>query len=226
MKPSKAYIIRISSELSRRYAKDAANSCEKVGLPYEFVEGTENKTAYDAWAQCGLPVKTLGVYKSAKIDKAACATVSHAKVWDTISKRKETAIVLEHDAVMLHPVNIDIPDNVLVTLGYKLSDPRKYNHTTAGEPRDISPIDGHEGAHAYALSWKTAESMLSELNTIGVSLPIDNTFFLKMRKTKIPLGIMNPTPAIGWIRESTIWSHSSEINYPFIDSFSKNYRTS
>lgn len=224
MLPQKAYIIRISSELSRRYAKNAADSCDRIGLPYEFVEGTENKTAYDAWSQCRFPVKTLGVYKSHKIDKAACATVSHARVWNMISSRKETAIVLEHDALMLHSVSIDIPDNIIVALGYKITDPVRYNHVAAGEAQRIDIIDGHEGAHAYALSWKTAESMLSELNTIGVSLPIDNTFFLKMRKTKIPLGIANPTPAIGWIRESTIWNASSTVNYPFIESFSRHYK--
>lgn len=225
MLPQKAYIIRISSELSRQYAKDAADSCDRIGLPYEFVEGTENKTAYDAWLQCGLRVKTLGVYKSHKIDKAACATVSHARVWSMIASRKETAIVLEHDALMLHPVSIDIPDNMIVTLGYKVKNPDGYNHIVAGGARRLDTIDGHEGAHAYAISWKTADTMLNELNTIGVSLPVDNTFFLKMRKTKVPLSIANPTPAIGWVRESTIWDGSSVVNYPFIESFSQYYKS-
>ena len=223
MRPQKAYIIRISSDISRKYADDAADSCDRIGLPYEFVEGVENKTAYEAWTQCGLPIKMLGVYKTHKIDKAACATVSHAMTWSKIAKRKETAIVLEHDALMLQPVSIDIPDNTIVTLGYKLKDPSQYNHVKAGPPTNIVPINGHEGAHAYAITTTTANALLAELNTNGVSLPIDNMFFLKMRRSKIPLTIADPTPAIGWVRESTIWKDSSILNYPFVDSFTQNY---
>jgi hypothetical protein len=92
----------------------------------------------------------------------------------------------------------------------------------AGGPQGLINISGHEGAHAYAITWNTASAMLDELNTMGVSLPVDNTYFLKTRTTKIPLSIAGPTPAVGWIRESTIWKESSTLNYPFIESFSKN----
>lgn len=224
MYPEKAYIIRISDPRSRRYAEDAAKSCERVGIPYEFFDGVENKTAYDAWMHCPFPVKMVGVYKSDKVDKAACATVSHAMLWHRISTRKEVAVVLEHDALMLHPVTVHIPDNMLVALGYKLQDPTRYDHTSAGSPTRLQTIEGHEGAHAYALTWNTAATLLNELNTVGANLPIDNTFFLKMRRTKVPLSIADPTPAVGWIRESTIWKESSTLNYPFIDSFNKHYR--
>jgi GR25 family glycosyltransferase involved in LPS biosynthesis len=164
----------------------------------------------------------LGIYKTDRIDPAACATVSHALLWKRILDNKETAIILEHDAVMLQPVDVDIPDHKIVVLGYKLKDISRYNHLKAGKPKDILDIDGHEGAHAYAITWKTAELMLQELQSNGISLPIDNSFFLKMRKSKIPLSIMSPTPAIGWLRKSTIWDESSEINYDFIDSFRYN----
>lgn len=222
--PQKAYILHISSNLSQEYADITAKSCKSLGIPYEFFKGIEGKSAYDAWTQSGLNARTLGIYKTDQIDSAACATVSHALLWKKIVDNRETAIILEHDAVMLHPIDIDIPDNKIVVLGYKLKDISKYNHLKAGKPKDILNIDGHEGAHAYAITWRTAELMLQELQSNGISLPIDNTFFLKMRKSKIPLGIMSPTPAIGWLRESTIWNESSEVNYDFIDSFKSNLR--
>lgn len=224
MHPEKAYIIRISNPISQQYARDAAESCERIGLPYEFFDGVENKTAYDAWMLCNFPVKMMGLYKTNKVDKAACATVSHALVWHRIATRKEVAIVLEHDALMLHPATIHVPDNMIVALGYKLQEPKRYNHVVAGPPQKLVNIEGHEGAHAYAITWNTAATMLNELNTMGVSLPIDNTFFLKTRRTKIPLSIADPTPAVGWIRESTIWKESSTLNYPFIESFTGNLR--
>jgi hypothetical protein len=107
-------------------------------------------------------------------------------------------------------------------LGYKLTDPSKYNHKKAGKPKSIKVIDGHEGAHAYAITWKTAGLLLDELKEIGVNSPVDNKFFLKMRETKIPIGIADPTPAIGWIRQSTIWPESATLNYEFIESFKNN----
>jgi hypothetical protein len=225
MYPEKAYIIRISDPKSQQYAQDAARSCERIGLPYEFFDGVENKTAYDAWMQCEFPVKMVGVYKTGKVDKAACATVSHATLWHRIVARKEVAVILEHDAIMLQPVTIDIPDGTIVTLGYKLRDPSSYDCVRAGPPQGLTSLDGHEGAHAYAITSNTAAMMMDELNTKGVSLPIDNMFFLKSRRTDIPLSIADPTPAIGWIRESTIWKESSTLNYPFIDSFARNLRS-
>ena len=224
MKPQKAYILRISTDLSREYAEIAAESCRKLGIPYEFFEGIENKTSYEAWTQSRLNVKMLGVYKTNNVDKAACATVSHALLWKKILDNRETAIILEHDAVMLQPVDIDIPDERIVVLGYKLSDISRYDHNKAGSPKELITITGHEGAHAYAINWTTAAMMLNELQTIGVSFPIDNTFFLKMRRSKVPLSIASPTPAIAWLRKSTIWNESAEVNYEFIPSFSSHLK--
>ena len=222
-KIEKAYIIRISSELSRQYAKDVSKSCEKINLPFEFFNGTEQKSGYDAWNQSGLDFKPLGLYKSNKTDKAACASVSHALLWKKIYENKETAIILEHDGHMLQPVNeLNIPDNMIVVLGYKLTDPSKYDHKRAGKPKTIKIIDGHEGAHAYAITWKTAGVLLNELKEIGVNSPVDNKFFLKMRETKVTIGIADPTPAIGWIRQSTIWPEAATLNYEFIESFKNN----
>lgn len=224
MKPEKVYIIRISTEISKKYAADAAASCEKLGIPYEFFEGIEGKTAYDAWMTSGIPAKMMGVYKFSKVDGSACATVSHAKLWKKIEENRECAIILEHDSLMLHKVNIDIPDNMIAVLGYKLQEPKRYNHLKAGSPKNIIPISGHEGAHAYAITWKTASILLEELTTVGVAMPIDNTFFLKMRRSNVPLGIVDPTPALAWVRQSTIWPTSAEINYDFIPSFQKNLK--
>lgn len=224
MIPEKAYIIRISSKISREYADLTASSCRTVGISFEFIEGVEGKSAYSAWSQSGLNIKMVGVYKTDKIDKAACATVSHALLWKKIADQKETAIILEHDSMMLHPVKLEIPDDKIVVLGYKLRDIERYDHLKAGAPKQILNIDAHEGAHAYAITHRTASKMVAELNVIGNSLPVDNTFFLKSRSSKIPLGIANPTSAIGWLRDSTIWNETSEANYPFIDSFKQHLK--
>lgn len=223
MIPQKAYILRISNPLSQEYAKTAAASCEKAGIPYEFFEGFENMTWSEAWKNCGTKIRDDHLRKKlgSAVDKAACCSASHARIWKKILDEKECAIILEHDGYMLHNINIEIPDNAIVVLGYKLRDIQKYDYQKAGPPTYLKSIDGHEGAHAYALTWQTAERLLNELEQNGPRGEIDNIYFLRTRKTKVPLQLMVPTPAIGWLRHSTIWKETSTRNYEFVEDFRK-----
>ena len=158
--------------------------------------------------------------------KAMATTAGHFHIWKTIAEGPdEVAIVLEHDAIMLQPLDIKIPDNKIVVLGYKLVDPSRYNHVAAGKPTEFIDIDGHEGAHAYAITRNTARALIEELEQIGVRSAIDNDYFIRIqRRSKIKLCIASPTPAMAWLRESTIWSRSAHRNYDFIPSFLKNYK--
>jgi len=223
MIPEKAYILKISNSLSEEYAKTAADSCEKAGIPYEYFQGIEGVSWGEAWRKCEvkIPDHMLSKRIGGRVDKAACCSASHAKIWKKIYDNKECAIILEHDGYMFHNVNIEIPDNAIVVLGYKLRDIQKYDFTKAGPPREIRKIDGHEGAHAYAITWKTAEILLKELESKGPRGEIDNIYFLKTRKTSVPIHLMLPTPAIGWLRKSTIWNETSIRNYDFVEEFRK-----
>ena len=77
MIPTKAYIIRITDPISQEYAKTAAESCERIGIQYEFFEGVEKSET--------------------QTDLALCASLSHANLWKLIYERKECVIILEHD---------------------------------------------------------------------------------------------------------------------------------
>lgn len=227
MIPSQAYIIRISTQLSREYADSCARSCEHVGLPYEFYDGVEGQSNYNAWMDSGLDVKpgSLDHRRNQKdIDPAACCSVSHALIWKRVAESSQCAVILEHDALMLHPIDIDIPDGKIIVLGYKLSDPKQYNHIKAGPPTTISDVYYHHGAHAYAITPKTASMLLDEIRTVGGGGPIDNRFFMRERWSKIPLMIADPTPAIGWIRESTIWPKADREIGPLIGSFERHLK--
>lgn len=227
MKPQKAYIIRISSSISQEYALTAAQSCEDLGIPYEFFEGTENKSSYNAWMESGIDLKP-GSYEykrsTTNVNSAACCTVSHARLWKQIYERQECAIVLEHDAIMLHRLDIDIPDNMIVVLGFKLEDPTRYDHASAGPSKKILKINKHQGSHAYAITHNTAKILLDEIFEEGVRGVIDNVYFMRSRTTSVPLSITDPTCAIGWLRESTIFSSTSSNNYEFTNSFKKHLK--
>lgn len=227
MIPTKAFIIRVSSPISQQYADTCARSCQALGIDYEFFDGVENMRNYDAWFSTGLEVKpgTNEHRRYAKnIDPAACCSVSHALVWKRIAETQQCAIVLEHDALMLHKINLEIPDGKIVVLGYKLTNPNEYDHDKAGPPKNMLDIESHHGAHAYAITPRTAEMLLDELRVSGAGGPIDNRFFMKKRWSKIPLAIVDPTPAIGWIRQSTIWESASDVRGTTIKSFTKHLK--
>lgn len=241
MQTQRAYILTINKPISKEYAKHTAESCDSIGLDWEYFEGWCDIPGVLAWAKSGINL-TINEGKPITLppanmyyppnpnlhagEKAECCTVGHAAIWKKIAEGKEdVGIVLEHDAVMLHKLSIDIPDNNMVVLGYKLENPSRYDHMTAGPPVRLVPIKGHEGAHAYAMTKKTAEILIEELETVGRWSAVDNAYFiLNQRRTKVPLSIADPTPALGWLRESTIWDGSAHRNYEFISSFAKNYK--
>lgn len=227
---SKAYILKIDTPLSNEYAAVAADSCNKVGLKWEYFNGFQNMTGKMAFGQLGisnLPTEPVGhVPAMTQAMKAMCATAGHFAIWKKIAEGPdEAAVILEHDAIMLQPLTIDVPHGVIMVLGYKLDDPSRYDHEAAGTPKEIYKIEGHEGAHAYAITKKTAQFLINELEDKGVRSAIDNDYFiLRQRRTAVPLVIASPTPAMAWLRESTIWTKSAHRNYKFIPSFQENYK--
>ena len=227
---TKAYILRIDTDISISYSEDAAKSCASVGLPYQYVQGFQNQTGKSAFGSLGIQGLPTEPYK--RIDnpstghKAMCATAGHMRIWQSIIDGPDEAVViLEHDAIMLQPLTIDIPDNKIVVLGYKVTDPSRYNHKSAGPPNELIDINGHEGAHAYAITRTTARFLIEEITRQGIRSAIDNDYFIRgQRRTAIPLSIASLTPALGWLRKSTIWGASASKNYEFVASFSKNYK--
>jgi len=221
MIPSKAYILKIDSDISNEYAKTASDSCDRIGLPWEYFEGYTNMSAYEAYMKTGINIPGLDAFKDYTFrDNPMCCSAGHAAIWKKIADNNECAIVLEHDALMFHKIEIDVPDNVIMVLGYKTTTPEKYNYIDAGPPTHYHIIDGHEGAHAYALTAESAKFMVNEIETKGILGCVDNAYFLRhQRKCRLPVAIMDPTPAVAWLRQSTLWPNSAYSNYAMIPSF-------
>jgi GR25 family glycosyltransferase involved in LPS biosynthesis len=162
----------------------------------------------------------------------ASISASHFKIWEKIKNNKETAIILEHDAVIFYPINIDIPDNMIVNLGYKVENLSDYDYKQAGSPKQILRVKWHSGAHAYCINHVTADLLLNELREKGIGLPIDGFFFLRWQsdifKSNVPIAILDPISAVAFVRETTNTSNqgmkASILNAPLIDSFKKNFK--
>jgi FkbM family methyltransferase len=224
--PARAYILRTTDARSMEYASLCAQSCHGVQMPYEYVNGYEGLSQDNLWHRLPLNITVRHAMK----DSAACATASHLMIWKKIVERKETAVILEHDAIMLHPVTLPIPDNQIVALGYKYENAHDYDHQGAGAPTEIESIRRHSGAHAYAITWRTAERLLEEVERRGILNAVDNFYFMRINdpgdtETEMPLSIMLPTPAICWLRESTIWPGGpSTLNYDVRPEFLEYFR--
>jgi hypothetical protein len=219
MKPEKAYIIVINDPRSIEYAAHAVKSCNDLGIEYQIIQGLQDLDLVQAWAH----VKEGIIIRAEMDDKAACASATHALVWQRIAENKECAIILEHDAVMLHKLEIDIPDNEIVCLGYKYPNITAYDHERAGPSVRLIPIGMHGGAHAYAITYVTAHMLLKELYEKGAEEAVDNRYFMRNYPelvSKVPISICDPISAMGWIRESTIWDGDADLqNFTFLRSF-------
>jgi len=222
MKPRKAFILKTDHEQSTIYATAVAKSCDNIGFEWEYINWYQGQAEL-AW-------ENIGVEKPKRVsgnEAAQCCFSGHIHIWKRIVDLGEPAVILEHDGMMLHKIEIDIPDNMMVMLGYKLETPEKYKHIEAGPPREIIDVHGggHEGSHAYALSPDTAQKLIDHVYENGAIAAIDNRYFLKSRKVDVPIKIMSPTPAIGWIRASTIQPNniSATRNYEFIETFKNHF---
>ena len=163
MKVSKAYIMYHQDPISIEYAKDAAASCDKVGLPWEYYEGYKPDSQKDLWKNFK-DTADVTVPKFKPMDKgAAGCTASHAHLWKRISKNKECVIILEHDGIMLHPLDLNIPDDRIVALGYKYYDWDKYDYQSAGPPKKLVDVQFHPGSHAYAITHVMAQTLVDEI---------------------------------------------------------------
>jgi hypothetical protein len=228
--PKQAFVIRtFRDELSKEYAEVAEESCRKVGLtPITWVGYNKSDCTIES-------LTTLtGIQFGAMDIGAACATAAHFGVWKHIASLEsdDPVVVLEHDALMLHPIEIKDPiqwDGKIIALGYKIDDPAKYDHVAAGRPNKLLPLKRHSGAHAYMITPNTARQLLDELSRAGARRAIDNFYFMRVNdpgdtESIVPLSMLEPVPAIGWLRKSTIWVSPSTLNYDVVESFSKNLR--
>lgn len=223
-KVQKAYIMRTSDPRSMEYSIKCAESCDAVGLPYQFWEAHNYKTADELWQDHPI----VSDYNPTMVPPAASCTATHYDLWQHIATTGECAAILEHDIIMLRPIDIHIPDGVICNLGYKLANIEVYDYEAAGKPNEIIPISNQYGSHGYCITSETAKQLIEELRVIGAPVSIDASHFIRdddRFTSKIPMGMISPTPGICWLRESTIWCDGAqEINAPFVESFRTHLR--
>ena len=204
----KALIIRRDGvEISKEYAQVTAESCEKHGLEYEFLKAVEFLSSKDAIESVGMKYKY-----QAKHSSQACCTASHIQAFRRVIEINEPCLILEHDALVLGNVkDVEIPDNAVVTFGFRVGKPNEY---LPSEPATkVTKIENSTGTHAYAITPTTAKTLLNKMKIEGVTCDIDKFLMIGESyrlnaKTPplsgLPLYVCDPPQAVCWVRESTM----------------------
>lgn len=198
MNIDRALIIRrLRVELSMEYAQVCAESCEKYGLPYEFIDGVEFMSSEDAF-------KSVGTWKHPEYKSMTghdnCHS-SHIKCWRRIVELQKSCLILEHDAIVKGVVtNVNIPDMAVVTFGHRVGLLEMY------EP--VAPIQGlveiprAMGVHACGLSPVTAKWLVDDVEKNGVKNNVD-CWLIMERQSGLPLYVTEPPQVVCWPRIST-----------------------
>ena len=173
---SKAYIIRVDGhEESEQRAKRCSDSCDLVGMPWEYWE------AYNGLAdKLTPPAHHSGVMEMIKVTdhyltrgELACA-LSHISLWQKCVLDDQPLVIMEHDSVMVQPYTNHAVFNSICFLGSN----EQVNQGWAVMP---TPPHASEGpnyhfmcrAHAYAVDPAVAKNMLAHVLKYGVCAPLD-----------------------------------------------------
>jgi len=223
-----AYIIYIDNEHSIEYANQCAQSCERFGVPYTLFKGysdiPNNKltsiTGFNwiidnAYLDCVNEDETIN---SDSVNKELNCTASHLKLWELIASRDCACAVFEHDVIVKHQItNIDIPDDQVVMLGYRLLSEDHYNFPNV--PIQLHSIQTFQGAHAYALTPTMAKVLLDKLHNEykqlygGIDATVDGLISIE-NNLRINKSVISPPVAIAVVgkRKSTIRELPAKYN--------------
>lgn len=173
---SKAYIIRVAgNENSETRATRCAESCDLVGMPWEYWDAYNGITD-----ELVAPEHHSGVMEMVKITdhyltrgEVACA-LSHISLWQKCVLDDQPLVVLEHDSVMVQPYVNHAVFNSICFLG---------SNEQVNQGWGVFPTPPHasEGpnyhflcrAHAYAIDPAVAKNMLAHVLKYGICAPLD-----------------------------------------------------
>lgn len=211
-----AYIIYISREESIEYANECARSCKDHNIPYTLWKGVE-------YADCNKASEETGITFAVDMSKGEIGcTASHLKLWRVIAEQPHACCVFEHDAVVCHNFfNIEIPDDKLVMLGYRVGS--KDDYVYPGGKTTFVDISKFEGTHSYCITPNMAKLLISKMEGEytssfgGVNTSIDGILSVH---DSIGIGrcIMDPPPVVCVVgnRVSTIQGEPARYNTSFL----------
>ena len=203
MKIDRALIIRrLKVQDSLDYAKMCADSCEKFGIPYEYIDGIEFVSSEEAMELVGAWINPKQ-YEQARGRGVStgnnCCHASHIKAWRRILEINKPCLILEHDSIVKGDVRtVDMIDDAIINCGHRISHPDMYEPIRQAD--SLVKIRTASGGHAYALTPKTAKYLIDDVEQNGVNINVDEWINLKCG---LPLYAMEPSQVVCWPRVSS-----------------------
>lgn len=204
---------------SKEYAAKCAATLEQCNVPSEFLPAIEGLKPEKAAEAVGLEIpkkkpkdveNTIWDHPECLEMGNVCCTASHVKAWKRIIELDMPCAVLEHDAYVLRNFrNFQIPDDYLVYLGPRMRDTKTY--VPKSRIRRLIQIHQAIGTHGYALTPKTAETLVKRVEEHGMIWGVDWFLFMG-NECKIPIIAADPYPLICLSRESTMNDHKDEVD--------------
>ena len=197
MKIDRALLIRTNHELSIQYSQDCIASCEKHKLPYEIVEGIQDRDCKEAFKLVGTFPQINYYNKTGH----CCCHASHIKAWKRILEIGKPCILLEHDAIVVGDVrSIDLPEGLAVTtFGHRVSHLSQYK--PIGPAKRCVNIGKTMGVHACALTPLTTEWLVNTVTKDGIGK--GNDAWLMGGESGIPVFTCDPAQVVCWVRQCT-----------------------
>lgn len=174
----RAYIIRVKGhEVSEKKALNCANSCDKIGMPYQFwnaYDGTGD-TIKEPENLIGDPIMSLiKISDHYLVRPEVCCALSHISLWAKCAVEDKPLVILEHDAIMVQPYRQHAIYNSICYLGAR-------EQVKNGWGIYPTPPHASEGpnyhficrAHAYAIDPAVAKNMLAHVIKYGLTGPLD-----------------------------------------------------
>lgn len=173
----KAYVITITTlPKSVEIANRCIESGKKFGIDIEiFPAITPKDNVHELASQYGINTRGFEERWSRR-DNAISCFLSHYSLWKKCLELNESIFILEHDAVIVNKIDMNIPFKGVLSLGKPSYG--KFNTPKPG----IGPLvskDYLPGAHAYMIKPKAAEDLInrSKLKAIPTDVFIDRRTF-------------------------------------------------
>lgn len=220
----RALIIRTESNPdSVNFANQCAISCKQHNLKYNFVSAVESLSCRDSFASVGIDIPE-GECSIRTTPGEICPMhgcfASHYKSWGIAAERDEPTVILEHDALLLETVPEEhFVDNVITVLGFRVA--QRDGYKPIGPVKTAIPLKRTFGTHAYAITKQTALLLRTHAKQNPHMMNLDPADYMVKRKLHgLELTVLDPSPAIAYIRGSTITSRSFYSSRPsgYLDS--------
>lgn len=220
----KAYILYIDDEKSRQYANECLDSCSKYGLDAELFLGYKGLSIEEVDSILGLE-HTPGQKHIEWTSEYNC-DLGHISILKKIAEGEEPAIVFEHDAIVKHDVHdLKVEDMQIVFLGPRIDSVDDYTYPV-DEDMTYHTVRRFEGAHAYAVTPKTAKYIVEKTLERGKTLDRAIDGHLGLRNTfELNLIACDPALAVAVVgdRESStsVSKITPKYNREYFDKFLK-----